>query len=268
MTRVTQQNQKEEIFHEELLRETQAFKKVESCFEALENDLDFMKKIKEIRKDFNIPINGFPLPKTLKDYRDIHAKAFFVPKEDHKGEDFTKRLTKLLQEYDLEAVGEALDCFVCFNSIDPFIEYAYSGIMEIFDLRHTFSNEIKRNERFGITIGKKERTQVLEVFSERLPIAILINPYMSQRDIIDYVKVMYKDWIKPMQDCYKNDKMPLGKTRRRSNFVKKRNEFIYSNKDKSAKEIMRLVNQEFGQLLDYTYIQKVIRDEKEKREIK
>lgn len=90
------------------------------------------------------------------------------------------------------------------------------------------------------------------------PLALRISPYATQRDLIDYIKVLYKDTIKPMQDKYLDKEVKIGKFRSKKEHIKKRNAFIIKNQHLPAKEIGSLVAKEFDEYLDYALISKII----------
>jgi hypothetical protein len=90
------------------------------------------------------------------------------------------------------------------------------------------------------------------------PLALRISPYATQRDLIDYIKVLYKDTIKPMQDKYLDKEVKIGKFRSKKEHIKKRNAFIIENQHLPAKKIASLVAKEFDEFLDYGHISKII----------
>lgn len=101
--------------------------------------------------------------------------------------------------------------------------------------------------------------------NDAYPIAIRVSPYASQRDILDYVKKVYKPQIEPVQARYKNNSVRIGRVKRKKENIQQRNDFIYNNRELPRKEIMRLVSKKFNELLDYGLIGKIISIEKERR---
>lgn len=57
----------------------------------------------------------------------------------------------------------------------------------------------------------------------------------------------------------------IKKKRNISREIQTRNEFIYNHRYLPMKELTSLITKNFGIILDYTYIQTIIRREKEKR---
>lgn len=97
------------------------------------------------------------------------------------------------------------------------------------------------------------------------PVVLRISPYASKRDILDYVKKMYKHSIAPRQEKYRRDDIKLGKIKQKNPEIQKRNHFIYENRDKPRKEIASLVAERFDEYLDVGHISKIISLEKKKR---
>ncbi len=88
---------------------------------------------------------------------------------------------------------------------------------------------------------------------------------MSKRDIIDAVRKTYDIAIEPIQNRYKKQDVGLRGSRKKSQRLKERDEFIFKHRDLPAQEIMKLVSDEFGKIYDYTYIQSILNREKKKR---
>jgi hypothetical protein len=108
-------------------------------------------------------------------------------------------------------------------------------------------------------------TEVQEMEAIGYPIAIRISPYASLRDILDYVKKTYKVAIEPIQGKYRNKDIKIGKIKPSNGKIQERNQFIYQNRDKTGKELKRLVYEKFGDNLPYEYIPKIISREKKKK---
>lgn len=110
---------------------------------------------------------------------------------------------------------------------------------------------------------QKRLSEAMKSELKAFPLAITISPYASQRDVIDYVKKMFptiKVWMEKYKD--KDVKIDRVKTKR----VAERDEFIYQNRNKTGKEIKRLVYDIFGANLPYNYIPKIISREKKRRQ--
>lgn len=98
------------------------------------------------------------------------------------------------------------------------------------------------------------------------PIKIGISPYASREDMIDFVKTNFKDFLSPLQEHFKEDDINIGKfkVRRKEEMY----DFIFDNRELTAKEIMRLVGKKFNEVYGYEHIQKIIEREKKRRKAK
>jgi hypothetical protein len=96
---------------------------------------------------------------------------------------------------------------------------------------------------------------------DKYPIAILIHPYMTERDIIDLVKKTYKSDIEPLQKKYRKENITLGKSRKKSRKIAERNKLIYDNRNKPISEINTIINTKYGKLLEHSQIRKIIKDQ-------
>jgi len=240
-------------------REANAFKKLFSYVDYLEKNTSFSKEMREIRAELGIPLDGLPLPEVEEQYgilkMDKRCGSNQTPENENQRE-IRKQISNINKKYKLHLFGEAIYFYIFYNDLTPLKQFGFVDYADCIDLEDYFSDGL--NEK-NIMLG------VLENHSKTNPIAILIHPYMTQNDITDFIKKMYKVGIKPIQDKYKDTSIPLGITRQKSKKILERNKFIYENSHKSNKEIMSLVNHKFNELLEYTYIDKIIREEKKKR---
>jgi hypothetical protein len=88
---------------------------------------------------------------------------------------------------------------------------------------------------------------------------------MTERDIIDFIKKTYKSSIEPIQKKYRKVNIKLRDVRTKSKKKQSRNAFIYEHRDMPIMTLTSLVSKTYGKILDYTYIQTIIRKEIEKR---
>lgn len=97
------------------------------------------------------------------------------------------------------------------------------------------------------------------------PISINISPYATREDIIDFVKTNYTDFLKPLQEVFKEEGVKIGKFRNRPN--EEMFDFIFNNRELTATEIMTLVANEFGKLYSPADIRKILERERKRRGI-
>ncbi len=120
----------------------------------------------------------------------------------------------------------------------------------------------KENE-IGIDTDIPNEPKELESWSYSHPVIIRVSPYASQREIIDYVKKFYVQYIKPIQERYKDNDVNLGKIRKKKTFITERNDFIWENRNLGPKKIMKLLGDKYGwddrnKIIDYAHISKII----------
>lgn len=257
-------------------RSSQAFQKFINYTDTLKNDPVFLSELRWFRNYHvgydtlkPIPENGLSLPKNKEEHLDNTMAYAYMMNE--KGDDylnfseFQDRKYAFEEKYGLDIFGEAFDFLLFYNSVEPMKEIGYSSFANIYDLVHL--SKIEDRDYLG-TKEEIDRYTGLFIRSEIAPItpiAVCINPYMSERDIIDFVKKTYKTAIEPIQESYRKKHIKLKDARTKSKSKQSRNEFIYENRHLPITELTSLVSDTFGQVLDYTYIQTIIRKEKGKR---
>lgn len=244
---------------QEIVETTESYKKTLSYIKGLISDPVFLKKVLRIRKKCKLPESG--LPDTIYGQNPKTGDRFIVFPEHLDKTSFRNELSKLSKEFGLDIFWEEMiENYIVYNNLNISV---FTAPMSIIDVKNCF---------FGpFQYGKAEAESSLDFLreiSKTNPVALFIGPYASQREIIDYVKKLYKLTIKPIQNSYKNPKIKLGKIRKKDEKITIRNEFIYQNKDLPRKDIMKLVTDTFGEVLDYGHIGKIISIEKLKRENK
>ncbi len=236
------------------LKETAAFKKVDSFIMDLARKPEFIKSVNSFRKEFGIPINGFKYPKSSSQFEEM------VYIRDEK---YTNKIFKLAKNYASPAYYDFLESYLLFGNTDAVSDYMDTqfDVIEIIDVKLALSNV-----EAGFESDVSFETYHLKTVSKINPVGIMIHPYMSQRDVIDAVKKLYKLQIEPLQKKYRNEKIKLGIVRRKSKRVEERNKFIYKNRfGRSKKELISLVREKFGEVMDETYINKIIKDERDRQ---
>ena len=265
--------QLEEQIERLTFNKTDGYKKIENYVKNLARYPKFFEFLKVARKKFKIPEKGFKYSTVKMDKREEIKRIW-------NEEGFRKYVEDFCGEHKkLPGMEEFIASYILFNDTEPVAEEIGISIVKVVDISllsgkkadalaleaeknlppkakgKLNANEIARIGKFGQLMS----------YSETYPIAILLNPYMSQRNIIDAVKKLYETHIEPLQKELRSKKIVLDKIRKKSSRVEERNKFIYENRlGKSRKELARLVNDKFGEVLDYTYINKIIRDEREK----
>lgn len=101
---------------------------------------------------------------------------------------------------------------------------------------------------------------------KQYPICLYIHPDASQRDIIEYIKSHWKI-IEFLKEKHQNPDQPFkikhSKTSRKEH-IKKRNDFIYDNRDLKTKKIRKMLAKQ-NIFLDDGSIRKIIYNVKQDR---
>lgn len=247
--------QKQQAIEEEAIRRTSSYKKTLSYLTGLFDDSDFKKDVVRLRKKHNLPKDG--LPEILYDVASNGYKRYQYPQYLTDGK-FYSDVGDFCEKYGLDLMwSEVFEIYIIFNHIELDVN---ATPMQIQDIGHQASNSfIFEGDEFYLSFVKK--------LSKTHPVAILLNPYSSEREILDYVRKLYKIRIEPLQISYRNPNIKLGKFKRRKSSIKERNDFIYKHKHLPLKEISKLIITKFGsdRAIDEGYIGKIISMEKKRR---
>lgn len=100
------------------------------------------------------------------------------------------------------------------------------------------------------------------------PVAILISPYASQRDVIDFVKE--HPFLASFQEYFQKAKNSIGKTRLKDPSKRGLYDFIWKHrnmKHASTRDasLQKLIEEKFGLWLEREHINEIIRIERERR---
>jgi|GEM_PF-1622413 len=105
-----------------------------------------------------------------------------------------------------------------------------------------------------------------------MPISIHFSPYISENELVEFIKKNYSSHIKPIQEKYRRErKFKIGKFSGRNSFVIARNKLIMQlhEKGKTGSEIADIVNEKFklkdDRLIVYNYVNQIIKLEKERK---
>jgi len=239
---------------------TQGYKKLWAYFLDITKKDYFQKVIKDIRKNFKMPLKGFkPIKVRNKIYYHYPPKKWEYCHNYEATKKINRALESICNKYNLHHMDwyETIEHYLFYNKIRPIYHLNSSNLCLIQDLiEEKKEAELERKE--GVYNGFFEKSD-----NFFFPITIRINPYASQRDIIDYIKRMYPT-IKELQQKYIKKEVKIGKVRSKNKAIQKRNDFIYKHKSKSLKEIRKLLAKK-KIFLDDGHIAKIIYLEKYKR---
>lgn len=224
-----------------LVKNTKFVNKLYKYLETLKRTDWFMSAIDEAREKCHIPKDGLKgRVNNRREYEKI-AKKLRILTDDQPNSLFAH----IKQKSGLDIFGEAFEFFLIFGDLENFkkvgsLDYAYC-IDALFFLKSELLVEY-----------------VLMDMAKLNPIAIMINPYMSQRDIIDYVKKAYLKGIKPIQERYENKFINIGRVRIKSEEITRRDNFIWKHKNRPKREIALLLRENGFEVIDVGLIGKIL----------
>ncbi len=182
-------------YHEQKLSKTQSFSKVNRHIEEILESNDIENLINDLRKKFSISeeglINSEEFDKCKSDKErdkvcDKNFKYFFENINRELEEEIEKQIPNSVEKY-------GLDDIILFDILKGKIAFDYEPMFLDDD---GYNNLIIVDDILIETEGiKKEEADYLDEYLLKkykvFPVALLISPYASERDMIDYVKKMY-----------------------------------------------------------------------------
>ncbi len=244
----------EEDFIKEVEAEynTAGHKKFLRYFEELVKTQPFQKEIFCIRKKYGVPTNGF------KSSKKVDLPENWVFRFSKRRREFEIEIKKLCQKNHLHYMDSIilLKPYILYNELDLeniIYERGVFNLLHISDLAEESKEPSSRSFQ--------------ESDNMAYPIAVRISPYASLRDILDFIKKVYKNSILPLQNHYKIEGVRIGKSKKKKAFIQERNKIIYQNRHLPSKTIMEILYKKYGFNfeIDQGYIGKIISIEKKRR---
>ncbi|RJO60241.1 hypothetical protein C4544_05720 [candidate division WS5 bacterium] len=235
-----------ERYHEmaRAYRDSKGSQKMWNYFMEVTKTEYFNDVIRNIRAKYNIPENGF---ETNED------GSYSLPPRGFKNESNLRQeiIDKICKKYQLHYFdfSDVLLSYIFYNKLDPLYDLGSCGLFTLSD----------------VVEEKEEPFDELFQASDDMayPIAIRISPYASQRDLIDFTKVVWKE-IEAYQKQYRSKDIKIGKIKARNKATQERNDLIYKNRHESLKKIGELLADK-DIFLDDGHIAKIRSLEKQRR---
>lgn len=229
---------------------TQGYKKIWRYVDDLFSSKQFMEDVEELRRIYKIPSGG---------YKNENPESE-IPRE---WDDITDKPSLGLLMEDVESL-----CYKYglpwFDFHDTFTWHVFHGGKPVqFDDFMRCNLCVVDDIAFHKIDPWDESKNESDDFG--YPIAVRFSPYATQRDIIDFIEKTYNPFIKELQSRYKMKDIEIGKQRRRDPKKVARNNFIYENRRKGTKVLMKLVGEKYDEFLDEGHISKIISHETNRR---
>lgn len=247
---MTKKNQKSQ----KTLNEINAFIKVKNYFLDLIDRKDFQDEVKKFRIKYLIPAKGFS-----------KKEKHLFPEPPEYGPGYPKRWNKFIKEpidqffwmkffKDEKKLGEKFQLpSSSLNTLNDYVLYNGTSLVDSDTPALCMVQDC--NE-----LGKCKELDKEDAIS--FPIMVRISPYASERDMLEYIRVIYSKEIEPLQKKYANEESLVGKTRKKKN--KERDNFIYEHSYLNAQEIKKILPEKW-RTTTYNEINKVIQLQKKKR---
>ena len=247
-------------------RSTSGFKKLLNYLDEIVKKEHFQKTVKQIRKKYNIPVDGFKEDKTKpSEFLKTSKGQMEIPYNTEQEWEFYKNHEIKIEIYK-EAKALSTQYEYQNELAEVFENYIHNNKIEIM-----YEGTWKYNMCVVSDLVEEREDPYGQDYNENMdklyPIAIRIRPEATKRDILDFINKMYKYDIHWSQLKYQKPKQKMGKSKKENTKVQERNDFIFANKDLPRKEIMKLITEKFGwqNNLDVAYIGKIISLETKKR---
>jgi len=257
----------------QVYEETQGYKKFLNYLRhGIIETKEFQDRVAKIRKKYQMPPNGFSLD---------DSEYMFSPRgwklKNPSG--FHAEINRLSERYQLGGFDGSMffQGYIFYNIDEPYFFPSVMGTTEgpegfnLCIIRALAADSLTdkgvntATSREGKASCDADRKSDDRVY----PIGLRISPYASLRDIQDFLRKQYKSRIAPLQSWYRNHnkKISIGRFKKRSERVHQRNVFIYQNRHLPRRKILELLEEKYPEqeISDYTYIGKIISEEKKRR---
>ncbi len=234
--------------------ETKGYKKIYNFLIDLIKKDHFSTFLKAIRIKYDIPEGGFkfigyPCPCVPEEWiYEQNAKKNKETKDEIKS--FCKKYRLSTKDW-----VPVFENYIFYNKISIAISHNAYNLCYAVDI-------LKQKNYQGIVLSEDD--------INAYPVGLLISPYASERDIIDYISKIYTMEIKPLQDKYKASDLSfvIGKSKTKDDNIKKRKDLIYKNKDLPIKKISKLIGDLGLGVIDHGHIGAIKSQEcKSKKEV-
>ena len=229
---------------------SQGFSKLWHSFKDFLKTKTFQEFIESLRGTYEIPERGY----------EILSEPWTIPPKEWKYTRWSSQHRKIKTEIKKFCLDKQL----------PYKDWDFIIEHYLFFNKVTLSPDPNSHNLCYVTdiLTNKDSlgADLTEDLKNAYPVGLLISPYASKRDVIDYINKLYKTEILPFQKKYKKNGAFIGKSRSKIPSIQQRDNFIYDNRDLSYKKIAEKLKKDLNVDVDVGYIGKIISREKKKRQ--
>jgi hypothetical protein len=251
---MSEENQKDKFWR---IRDNKAkgYQRLVNYFEKIRRKESFLEEVCRVRKNYDIPKNGYNWHKEgVAPFSIPNNWPYINDKVVQKKLD--KEIEKLCLKHGLNDHywNAVIHEYILWNDIIGLLVYSW-----VFDLCYIDDPEISKS------LSPDDKRKANKMY----PVKLKISQYASNREIIAFVKSNSKE-IRCVQKKYIDEKIEKSlKVRKRNELIRKRNDFIYKHRNKPYKEISSLVSDNFPleltKTIDEGSVGKIISIEKKRR---
>ena len=222
------------------IKPVQSVLKIKKVLEDFMFSETFTEKIKILREQYSIPLNGFPLEeKTLEEFR--AETLLFLPKQLRgKNEKENNKIARAI----LKDIDRSIAIHISPKNI--YTLFVFKFYLFFNEINFSFNENINKfNNLYGLQEvidfkywqegGIEQKSNTL---TEK-PIGILLHPETTQRDLLDYIKKNFSKEIEPLLKQYQQTSLYKNIKTKNSPRKKIIEEIVSKSKGKTLKEIVK-----------------------------
>jgi len=233
--------------------------------DSVETDF-FQEEISRLRNKFGIPSDG---------YKQTDKLWICPPKEwckkqgkhiQDKHRELQMELWELASYYEIKKPisPHPFEDYIFYNELNPKDENEdWDSLWSLFCATDKYALE-KNFSKITADAKEPKEKDVQARYNRRLkqmireyplaqyPVAILVHPYASEREIVQYIKTEFKNTIEPLQKKFQRDDTSLSRIkslRVKDPKIQLRDNFIYKHRKQKSSAIKERLKNELGILL-------------------
>lgn len=230
--------------------------------DLIETDF-FQGQIQSLRKKFGIPSEGYKQTNKLW----VCPPEEWCKKQGEKLQDkhceLQLEIWGLASYYEINKLiaPHPFEDYLFYNELNPRDENEdWDSFWSLFCItdKYALEKNVLRNaadvtEVNESDIQKRYKNQLMRMIRDyplaNHPVAILVHPFASEREIVQYIKAEFKKTIEPLQEKYRRDETSLYRIkslRAKDPKIRQRDNFIYKHRKQNSTVIKEKLKNELG----------------------